>query len=207
MLTPRAAPVSVKTQGNTLAQMFVELQDAHISEHTMHLQIYGYNDLMLSALTQRLPLGPARLERMLQPLLGRLVVIQGYLHSAESPGLTLHRDADRMRVVGDSGAVGAARVRMLVRRLAEKGRLLGMFPIPRLVQTGRPGKSNHVGGSLPMRHEPGELETDTLGRPPNWSRVHVVDASIFPSVPATTVTISVMANAHRIATAAARIGA
>jgi choline dehydrogenase-like flavoprotein len=207
MLTPRAAPVSVETQGNTLAQMFVELEDAHISEHTMHLQIYGYNDLMLSALTQRLPLEPARLERMLQPLLGRLVVIQGYLHSAESPGLTLHRDADRMRVVGDSGTAGAARVRMLVRRLAENGRLLGMFPIPRLVQIGHPGKSNHVGGSLPMRHEPGELETDTLGRLPSWSRVHVVDASIFPSVPATTVTISVMANAHRIATAAARLGA
>jgi choline dehydrogenase-like flavoprotein len=207
MLTPHAAPVSVKTQGNTLAQIFVELEDTHISGHTMHLQVYGYNDLMLSALTRRLPLGQARLERMLQPLLGRLVVIQGYLHSAESPGLTLHLDADRMRVVGDSGALGAARVRILVRRLAEKGRLLGMFPMPRLVQIGRPGKSNHVGGSLPMRHEPGELETDTLGRLPNWSRVHVVDASIFPSVPATTVTISVMANAHRIATAAARLGA
>jgi choline dehydrogenase-like flavoprotein len=207
MLTPRAARVSVTTQGNTLAQVFVELEDRHISEHTVHMQLYGYNDLMLSALARRLPLGPARLERVLQPLLGRLVVIQGYLHSAESPGLTIHHEAEGIRVVGEDGAIGAARVRKLVRRLAAAGRHLGMFPIPGLAQLGRAGKSNHVGGSLPMRHAPGELETDTLGRLPDWDRVHIVDASIFPSVPATTVTISVMANAHRIATAAVRAGA
>ena len=207
MLTPRAAPVSVATQGNTLAQIFVELEDMHISERTVHLQLYGYNDLMLSALAQRLPLSAARLERMLQPLLGRLVVIQGYLHSADSPGLTVCRESKGIRVVGDNGAAGAARVRRLVRHLAASGRLLGMFPIPRLVQVGRPGKSNHIGGSLPMRRQPGRLETDTLGRLPDWNRVHIVDASIFPSVPATTVTISVMANAHRIATAAAKAGA
>ena len=144
---------------------------------------------------------------MLQPLLGRLVVIQGYLHSADFPGLTVCRESKGIRVVGDNGAAGAARVRRLVRHLAASGRLLGMFPIPRLVQVGRPGKSNHIGGSLPMRRQPGRLETDTLGRLPDWNRVHIVDASIFPSVPATTVTISVMANAHRIATAAAKAGA
>jgi hypothetical protein len=30
-------------------------------------------------------------------------------------------------------------------------------------------------------------------------RVHLVDASVLPSVPATTITLGVMANAHRIA--------
>jgi choline dehydrogenase-like flavoprotein len=204
MLTPRAVPVRVATQGNTLAQVFLELEDRRISERTMHLQLYGYNDLMLAALTARLPLGQARLERLLQPVLGRLVVIQGYLHSADSPGLVIHLDAGSVRVVGDDGAPSAARVRRLVRHPAASARLLGMLPIPGLVQIGRPGKSNHLGGSLPMRRRPGELETDTLGRPAKWNRVHVVDASIFPSVPATTVTMSVMANAHRIATAAAR---
>ena len=39
---------------------------------------------------------------------------------------------------------------------------------------------------------------DPLGRPQGWSRVHAVDASVLPSVPATTITFSVMANAHRI---------
>ncbi len=202
----RAAPVSVATQGNTLAQVFVELEGGHVSRHAVHLQIYGYNDIMLSALAKRIPLHTATLERIARPVLGRLLVIQGFLHSEDSPGLTIDYGADRVRAVGDDVTAGAARVTGLVRRLVSHARPLGMIPVPGLLHVGRPGKSNHVGGSLRMRREPGELETDVLGRVPTWDRVHIVDASIFPSVPATTVTLSVMANAHRIATAAAKIG-
>lgn len=206
MVTLRAAPVSVATQGNTLAQVFVEYENVGIFAHATHLQIYGYNDIMLSALAKRLPLGPARLERALRPMLGRMVVVQGFLHSEDSPGLTIGCNRDQVRIVGGDATSGAVRVRRFVRLLAANARLLGMVPVPGLVHVGRPGKSNHLGGSLPMRREPGELETDTLGRLPDWGRVHLVDASIFPSFPATTVTISVMANAHRIATAAAKLG-
>jgi choline dehydrogenase-like flavoprotein len=205
MLTRHAAPVSVATQGNTLAQVFLELDDAHLCEHPIHLQVYGYNDIMLSALSRRIPLRAETLERIARVLLGRLIVIQGFLHSADSPGLTIGYDDDGLRVTGDDTSAGSMRVGKLVRRLALHGRLLGMVPLPGLVHVGRPGKSNHLGGSLPMRREPGELETDTLGRVNRWSRVHVVDAAIFPSVPATTVTLSVMANAHRIATAGATL--
>lgn len=205
MITPRAAPVSVATQGNTLAQVFLELEDARILEHGAHLQVYGYNDIMLSSLAK----GPAQqvavCERLLRPVLGRLMVIQGFLHSADSPGLTISYGANRVRVVGDDLTAAKTRVNRLVRHLASLGRLLGMVPIPGLVHVGRPGKSNHLGGSLRMRSDPGELETDVLGRPPTFERVHVVDASVFPSVPATTITLSVMANSHRIATAAARL--
>ena len=49
-----------------------------------------------------------------------------------------------------------------------------------------------------MRAQPGTFECDLLGRPQGWSRLHIVDASVLPSIPATTVTFSVMANAHRI---------
>jgi choline dehydrogenase-like flavoprotein len=202
LLTARAAPVSVQTQGNTLAQVFVELEDERVSDRTVHLQVYGYNDVLLSAVAGRLPVSASRLERLLRPVLGRMVVIQGFLHSEDSPGLTVEGDGNGLRIVGDDVGPAAARVKRLVRRLTANARLLGMVPLPGLLQVGRPGKGNHLGGSLPMRREPGELETDTLGRPRGWERVHVVDAAVFPSFPATTVTLSVMANAHRIATAA-----
>ena len=42
--------------------------------------------------------------------------------------------------------------------------------------------------------------TDVLGRPGTWRRIHVLDGAVFPDVPATTFTLTVMANAHRIAT-------
>ncbi|HTR89063.1 MAG TPA: GMC oxidoreductase [Solirubrobacteraceae bacterium] len=207
MLTVRRAPVSAAEQGNTLAQLFLELDDPRISSNTIHMQLYGYNDLMLAALARHVALSPRRLERLLQPALGRMVIVQGYLHSAESPGLELGRGGrgdDRVRLVGEHDPTDGGRVRGLLRRLAANGRRLGMVPLPGLAQVGRPGKGNHVGGSLSMRSAPGELETDTLGRLPGWRRVSVVDAAILPSVPATTVTLSVMANAHRIATRVAR---
>jgi choline dehydrogenase-like flavoprotein len=66
-----------------------------------------------------------------------------------------------------------------------------------------PGRGFHHGGSFPMSAKPGAFETDTLGRPFGWKNIHVVDATVLPSVPATTITYPVMANAHRIATLAA----
>jgi hypothetical protein len=49
-----------------------------------------------------------------------------------------------------------------------------------------------------MSRNPGALQTDTLGRPTGFSRVHAIDSTVLPSIPATTVTFSVMANAYRI---------
>jgi choline dehydrogenase-like flavoprotein len=205
MVTFGATPVSVATQGNTLAQVFLALDGERVSMRSIHLQLYGYNDLVLSSLAAQLRLGKDTIERVLQPLLGRLLVLQGYFHSDDSPGMSVTVDAGGLRLVGEQRAAGVRRVKRLVRRLAANARPLGMAPIPGLAQTGWPGKSNHLGGSFPMSHRPDAFQTDTLGRPPDWDRVHLVDASVLPSVPATTMTLSVMANAHRIAMAAASI--
>ena len=48
----------------------------------------------------------------------------------------------------------------------------------------------------------GPFESDVLGRPHGLSRIHLVDSTTFPTIPSTTITFTVMANAHRIATAA-----
>ncbi len=85
--------------------------------------------------------------------------------------------------------------RKLARALAPLG-LYGLSPAARL---GAPGSSFHCGGTLPMRARPGRLETDRLGRLGECTRTRIIDASTFPSIPATTITYSVMANASRIA--------
>ena len=65
-------------------------------------------------------------------------------------------------------------------------------------------KSYHFGGAFPHGTEREGLQTDRLGRLKQWNNVHLVDASVFPNVPATTFTLTIMANAHRIATEALR---
>jgi choline dehydrogenase-like flavoprotein len=65
-------------------------------------------------------------------------------------------------------------------------------------------KSYHFGGSFPHSASRAGLGTDRLGRLDRWENIHLVDASVFPNVPATTFTLTIMANAHRIATESIR---
>ena len=62
-----------------------------------------------------------------------------------------------------------------------------------------PGGAHRSGGCFPMRTNPAALETDLLGRIPGLPGMHLIDASVLPSVPARPVAFTVMANAHRIA--------
>jgi choline dehydrogenase-like flavoprotein len=61
--------------------------------------------------------------------------------------------------------------------------------------------TSHFGGSFPMRRNPRAFnDTDVLGRPTGLSRVHLIDGSVLPTIPATTIMLQIMANADRIAT-------
>src|SRR5262249_5847548 len=90
-------------------------------------------------------------------------------------------------------------------KLAVNARHLGGAPVVPAMQFAAPGRSYHSGGTFPMRALPGRLETDVLGQLAGLERVHLIDASVFPSIPATTITLTVMANARRIATQAASL--
>jgi choline dehydrogenase-like flavoprotein len=88
----------------------------------------------------------------------------------------------------------------VARRLAKNSVRLGAAPVLPMLKVEQPGKSFHFGGTFPMSRDPQPGQTDVLGRPAGLERVHLVDSSCFPSIPATTITLSVMANAYRIAT-------
>ena len=90
-------------------------------------------------------------------------------------------------------------------KLVANARSLGGLPVVPAMQFAEPGRSYHSGGTFPMRAKPGKFETDILGQPTGLPGVHLVDASVFPSIPATTITLTVMANAHRIASEAAAL--
>jgi choline dehydrogenase-like flavoprotein len=170
----------------------------------VHVQVYSYNDLIgrtvsgaMGPLANWLPFLPREME-------GRLLLMQGFIHSAESSHIlaTLRKnpadDKDTLRLQAEVNPGTKAVVRRIVRKLLGQARRLGAVPLPMLLQMGKPGRSFHAGGSFPMRANPGAFESDTCGRPTGLRRVHAVDATVLPSVPATTITLTVMANAHRI---------
>jgi choline dehydrogenase-like flavoprotein len=190
---------------HTLSQLFVEIFDPKISPRTVHLQIYSYSDLIGQAI--RGSFGPLAkpLEALARGLERRLLIVQGFLHSDDSAQITttLTRAGKgpggrlklQARVTPESKKI----IGRVIRKLFLHGRQFGAYPIRPMLQIADPGRGIHSGGAFPMSARPGPLQTDTLGRPRGWQRLHVVDATVLPSIPATTITFSVMANAHRIA--------
>jgi choline dehydrogenase-like flavoprotein len=210
LLRHRGVRDVIEERLHTLPQVFIEVLDPAVGEHAAHLQVYTYNELFRVEIANLL--GPLKrlLPRALERgFLGRLLLIQGYLHSDQSAGLTiaLRRGAGlgpaTLEVAGRGNPRTRPALAALQRRLWSLRRSLRAFPVTPSLRVSPPGRSFHGGGTFPMRVRPKDFEADPLGRPRGFRRLHLVDASVFPSLPATTVTLSVMANAHRIGTEAA----
>jgi len=193
----------------TLAQLFVSLMAPRISRWSIHLSVYSFNDQIGGLLRNKLAIFGPLATPLTRFLAHRMLVFGGYLHSDESSRLKLtlrqpdgdgisrlilsHQDNPRTHVA----ARGAART------LLRLWHSLGGVPLVPMLQVKDPGTSYHFGGSFPMTEKPTEIfQSDKLGRPTGYRRVHLIDSSCLPSIPASTITLSVMANAHRIATAA-----
>lgn len=194
----RAANGVTAEKLHTLSQVFIEVSDSEVSPYPAHLQVYTYNDLYLNAMKSQL----GRFFRFLKPIcnqiLSRLMVIQGYLHSKVSSSASIRLRGDKLIVTQNRNAESEKQVRLLVSKLVRNARRLGFLPLSPLLKIGNVGQGAHSGGTFPMRERPGPFESDRLGRPYGFTRVHLVDASVLPSIPATTITLSVMANAYRI---------
>ena len=189
---------------HTLAQLFFEILDPAISPHTVHLQLYTYNDLYVGAIQKMF--GPAY--HMMRPLieagLSRLHVLQGYLHSDHSPSIEMRltRDGKMSLTAKHDGKDPRAVIKQVMKKLSRHRRQLGGWPVAPMLHVPDPGRGFHNGGTFPMQAgTPSAFQTDTLGRPGGFSRVHAIDSTTFPTIPATTITLSVMANAHRIGSA------
>ncbi len=187
----------------TLSQIFMEILDHKISPHTVHLQVYSYNDLVGQAVRKAMGALARPLELMARALEGRLLVVQGYLHSTHSSriAVALRKGAsgrERLQLRAEINPATKPMIGKVISKLSRHARHLGGIPLAPMLQIAEPGRGFHSGGTFPMNAKPGRFETDVLGRPQNWSRLHVVDATVLPTIPATTITFTVMANAHRI---------
>ena len=191
---------------HTLAQIFLEIMPAEISKQLIHLQIYTYNDMITRVLQQKTGPLASLLDPMIRQMEGRLFFLQGYLHSDDSGRLrikmvTAHDGQKKFSVEPMVSPKVGGTVKKVLSKLSSHLGDLGFWPILPMASLGEPGRSFHSGGSMPMGGDSQKhpIVTDRLGRPNGLKRVHVIDASTFPSISATTITLTAMANARRIA--------
>jgi ferredoxin len=186
--------------------MVVDLDGGH---DVSQLHFYAYNSAFLDALPGVLRTRPA--EPVRREVLRRLTVALGYLPSWASPSFSLRAEAGSdpsglPDLVVSGGKVTASRnpfLRRVLRKAVGAAPALDLWPVLPAVELSAPGKSYHWGGTFPHSSAPsGPFASDLLGRVGPWRRVHMIDAAVFPTVPATTFTLTIMANAHRIASTA-----
>jgi len=191
---------------HTSAQVFIEMDDPTVSQHLVHMQVYGYSSILDRELRRSYLRFPMKSNHLRRQLLERLMVIQGFLHSNDSGRIKLvlkrDHDGDQMMASTQPNMVARKSVRNAARILAMHAQHIRALPMIHAIRMPASGSGYHSGGSFPMSANPGELDTDPLGRLSALPHVHLIDASIFPSIPATSITLTVMANAHRIATQA-----
>ena len=195
----------------TLNQFNLVIPFDDVGLEVSQLHFYTYDPAFFNAF-------PAALRSpMAQPLarslLRHLSVALGYLPSWHSPGLRLtarpplrNGDLPQMTVSRDpSSWRHDSMLPRVLTRLVRAAPYLDLWPVLPKLMLAAGGKSYHWGSSFPhARSRAGTFSSDLLGRTGPWQRVHMVDASVFPNVPATTFGLTVMANAHRIATEALR---
>jgi choline dehydrogenase-like flavoprotein len=212
-LSRRPTPDPRRLHTFTLNQfnLLVDTQGDGVELSQIHY--YPYNPTFLESLPG--PLRERPTSKSTSALLRRVSVGLGYLPSWNSPRLEVTAKPGpegglAELTVDQKHAVRASpMLRLVLKTLLRAAPHLDLWPILPKVSVSQGGKSYHFGGSFPHSEDPAAgapLASDRLGRLPQWDRVHLVDASVFPTVPATTFTLTVMANAHRIANESLGLG-
>jgi choline dehydrogenase-like flavoprotein len=208
MLSLRPTPDPRLSSEFTLNQFNMVVSIDEDWRDVSQIHFYPHNDAILDGLPGLFATKWAA--PLTDQLLRRLTVGLGYLPSWVSPPLRVRAERPaniyelpRLRVDGD--LTHGSRIpmfRQVMRKVIQAAPCLDLWPVLPSMFFSAPGKSYHFGGAFPHSETPadGPLTTDRLGRMDRWPRIHLVDASVFPTVPATTFTLTIMANAHRIAT-------
>lgn len=203
-LMKRASKGAEKEKLHTLTQLSIQIRNEAISRNSVHLQIYTYMDHYQTQLKKMLKFAYPFLKPILGHFLNRLFIIQGYFHSDESTVCKMKLSHDQQSIFiqqEKNGSNARHKLNKLMLYLFKKHHLLGFFPLPIMTQFSKSLSANHYGGSFPMQNSPRTTTTtDLLGRPNGMQNLHVVDATVFPTIPAQSITFTVMANAYRIAT-------
>ena len=197
--------ISAWPKANTQPGIFLEFKVNNLSNHWVHTQLSTSNELVYKKLGIK-PNSGGVLQAVKKRLSEHLLIAHCNLHSDHSNGYfiklvkTDKSGVDKLIYRREDINAPYIAIKYALKRLSIIGRKIGCYTISPFVQDSIRTGGFHVGGTLPMTHNPArQTDTNLLGSPSGWERIHVVDSSVFPSVPGTTIGLLAMANAARIA--------
>ncbi|WP_413561321.1 GMC oxidoreductase [Bdellovibrio sp. HCB209] len=178
----------------TLADLFFEVK-SHSALYWTHFQAYGFNHIFKQAIWQTIPkiLQRSFVEKFLQE---RFVLFQGFMNSEYSAEMSMTVSDGSIHFKREKGM----QIWKMYAAIFRLQRYLGFscilfFFMSKAVKAAR---SYHIGGTFPMSKKQDGEYSDQWGRPMGLKKVFLMDASCFPTIPATTYALSVMAHADRV---------
>jgi choline dehydrogenase-like flavoprotein len=202
MLRAKHAPVDWPNI-NTQPGLFLEYKVPGLSNHWIHTQLSTPNEMVFEKLNLH-HTSNSLIQKLKRRILGHLVIAFCNLHSNHGYGYELSlkkgdgNSNDLLMYDRQCSIQSDKDNKRAINHLLRIGWKFGCIALTPTALNFTSGF--HVGGTLPMKQSPQkETETDLLGRPGSMKNVHVVDSSVFPSLPGTTIGLLAMANADRIA--------
>ncbi len=166
------------------------------------ISFYYPGTMLWSDLLSDIPLPMGAALKMMGDLLGGMLVAQIWQTSRPTRGNLLRLDDMGEIVIDYPDRPEYSGLENLLTAL----RPLGAHSLKRLASKSPPGWGFHHAGCLPMRKHPAPYETHVDGRLWDSRRVRVIDGSVLPSLPAKNHSLTLMANAARIADEVLRCG-
>jgi len=192
-----------KDKRHSLTQLTMLYDHNGDGKHLVQPQLYSYRSLLLFKLIKESPLPTRESMKLFQAIQDYLVII-GVFHEdrhAKSKHLLLRKgesvDHNWLEIRYQRPESELNNQREKEAALCRIFRKLGILPLKRIFPGD--GASIHYAGTLPMSLKAKEFTLDTNGKLHNTKRVYISDGSGFPHLPAKGLTMTLMANARRIA--------
>ncbi|MDH1147167.1 FAD-binding protein [Pseudomonas mosselii] len=168
--------------------------------------LFSTTGIPVTEFARHMPLGKRYAVDVLASLLSSCVVGNLFL-PGELSDVVLHLDADDQLVIRGGYRADAISMMSKAQKVLRSSFLrLGAVMMPTSFNVGSPGSDIHYAASLPMREAPVIGETNTHGELLGAPGIHVVDGASLSALSAKSHTLTIMANADRIARFVAQVG-
>lgn len=190
----------------SLSEAAMYLEPGLVASKGVHIQFYTFNEYFLGSLATALEKLPDSWSNIIRSAFNHLVIGFIYFHSDESRqgriSLKTDSTADVTHIDAETEAPSKPLFKATLQYLSKHQKQIGLKPISALAKQTPFGFSGHLGGTLAMKENPTDLQTNANGLLFNCQQVYCVDGATFPTMSAQNPTFTTMANAMRIAEAA-----
>jgi choline dehydrogenase-like flavoprotein len=202
-LSPRLVGRAAEEDAYQYHQVAMTVESPDDPAANLHAQITTLKSGQVHRVLQTMPIDMKSAIRVFRSVHAALGMVNAWLpekRRSENAVTIRPRDGAESELVVRYAAGGDEReVEWALRSVKRTLRELGCIAPPHTSQVLPRGSSAHYGGTLPMLADGGDLTCTPAGRLRPYENLYVADASVLPYLPAKNSTLTVMANAVRIA--------